>query len=330
MAIEAAGGELDVTGVNAPASAPLAIRLVADAAEWDGLMTQAPMPYLPQDYGYGEAKAATGWHVVRAVFERAGKVVAFVTIMQLRKLGLTLVNRINRGPIFVDDEPDDTTILAVYRSLRRRWGRAWTGPLTIAPALLDSARSRSLLRQAGYVVRHQHSWQSGRVDLTVGETAMAEHMSSSFRNRLRKAQASSAELRISDDAETYEWMIARHLDNMADKGFRAAGPALLRRLREASQRGVTVFQMMHEGQPVAGMSVARFGRIAEYHIGWFGPEGRALNAGNFLMWGILVEMARRGVQQLDVGGLREGDGYTQFKRTMKPVEYRLAGEWVSF
>ena len=84
-----------------------------------------------------------------------------------------------------------------------------------------------------------------------------------------------------------------------------------------------------QGQPVAGMSVVRFGRRAEYHIGWFGPEGRKLNAGNFLMWEVIKEMKRRGVTDFDVGGMRPGDGYTRFKRTMRPVEFRLAGEWVS-
>ena len=40
-------------------------------------------------------------------------------------------------------------------------------------------------------------------------------------------------------------------------------------------------------------------------------------------------MKGRGAKSFDVGGLRLGDGYTQFKRTMKPVEYELAGEWIS-
>ena len=30
------------------------------------------------------------------------------------------------------------------------------------------------------------------------------------------------------------------------------------------------------------------------------------------------------------GGVKPGDGYTQFKQTMKPAEYELCGEWMSF
>jgi hypothetical protein len=45
---------------------------------------------------------------------------------------------------------------------------------------------------------------------------------------------------------------------------------------------------------------------------------------------VIRELQQRGVKHFDVGGLRPGDGYTQFKRTMRPDEFRLAGEWMSF
>ena len=308
--------------------AGIGVRVVTDKAEWDRLVAVAPVPHLTQDYAYGAGKAASGWPVTRVVFETGGRAIAFATVLHLRRFGLRLINRINRGPIFLI-EPTDAQIVEVYRAIRNRWGRIWTAPLAIAPALPDNAHSHKLLRRAGYRLRTTQSWQSGRIDLTVGEDALFAHMSSTFRNRLRAAEKAGAELRLADDTETYEWMIARHLENMDDKGFSAASPALLRGLREAAPGNVTVFQLQHEGEPVAGMSVVRFGNHAEYHIGWFGPEGRQLNAGNFLMWHVMCELKRRGVASFDVGGLKPGDGYTRFKRTMKPAEYQLGGEWIS-
>jgi lipid II:glycine glycyltransferase (peptidoglycan interpeptide bridge formation enzyme) len=105
---------------------------------------------------------------------------------------------------------------------------------------------------------------------------------------------------------------------------------MLRALRDAAADTVTVFRMMAGDVPVAGMSVVSFGTHCEYHVGWFGPEGRKLNAGNFLRWGVMREMKRRGFSTFDVGGLKPGDGYTQFKLTMKPNQYELCGEWMSF
>ncbi|MGV3489717.1 MAG: lipid II:glycine glycyltransferase FemX [Devosia sp.] len=329
MTIDATSTNASATIARPRAGADVALRFVADKAEWDRLVAAAPMPHLPQDFAYGAGKAATGWTVTRAVFELDGRAIAFATVLQLRRFGLTLVNRINRGPVFFG-QPSDEQIVAVYRAIRNRWGRVWTAPLSIAPALPTGADSETLLRRAGYVRRQRLSWQSGRIDLAVGEDALWARMASGFRNRLRNADKAGAQLRIADDAATFDWLMERHVENMAAKGFDAASPALLRAMRAAAPENVTVFQLIHDGAPVAGMSVARFGTHAEYHIGWFGPEGRKLNAGNFLMWNVMRELQRRGVATFDVGGLKPGDGYTQFKRTMKPDEYALVGEWISF
>jgi hypothetical protein len=306
------------------------IRVVTDRAEWDALIAASPMPHLPQSFAYGDGKAASGWSVVRVAFFFAGRPIAFATVLQLRRLGLTLLNRVNRGPVFVDAHPARERVVAVYRALRRRFGTLLRGPLTIAAALPMSADSDAILRNAGYRLRHRRSWRSGRIDLLQSEDQLWAGLASTFRNRVRRAEKAGAELRIADDAESFEWMIARHLENMTEKGFSAVGPALLRGLRASNSNDVLIFQHLHEGRPVAGMSVVRFGRVAEYHIGWFGPEGRALNAGNFLMWKVMTEMKRRGVASFDVGGLKPGDGYTRFKQTMHPVEYDLAGEWWIF
>lgn len=308
----------------------IGIQLVADQARWNSLIAACPTPHLPQGFAYGEGKAASGWTVRRVLFHEAGRPVAIATVLELRRFGLHLLNRVNRGPLFLEAAPSATDIVGVYAALRRRWGRLWTAPLLLAPALPFGPDSDALLRRAGYRLRHRRSWQSGRIDLTVGEAALWAGLASTFRNRVRNAEKAGAELRISDDAQTYEWMLARHAENMAERGFSAAGPALLGALRAAAPEDVLVFQLLDGGAPVAGMSVVRFGTHAEYHIGWFGPAGRKLNAGNFLMWQVLREMHRRGVETFDVGGLKPGDGYTRFKQTMKPVEYQLAGEWMSW
>lgn len=293
-------------------------------------MAAAPDPHLTQDYGYSAGKSATGWPAHRVVFLAAGRPVAFAVVLELRRYGLKLLHRVNRGPIFLTPDPPDEQIIAVYKALRQHFGRWWTSPLLIAPGLYQSERSHRLLRAAGFRHRAPSTWQSGRIDLTVDEDRLWASFDSTFRNRTRAADKAGAQLRVADDAETFEWMIARHIENMAEKDFSAASPAMLRALRQAAPHKLSVFQLMHDGEALAGMLVVRFGNRAEYYIGWFGAEGRKFNAGNFLMWNVMRELKRRGVTSFDVGGLKPGDGYTRFKRTMNPIEYEIAGEWISF
>ena len=312
------------------ADGSVALRLVEDKRRWDALTAQAPFPHLPQSFAYGVGKVATGWPAQRIEFVRDGRTVAFATVLQIKRLGVTLLNRVNRGPVFLDAAPDDEVILAVYRSLRRHHGHFWQGPLLLAPALPRGEAAGRLLRQAGYLLRHERSWTSGRIDLTRSEDEMWRGFGSTFRNRVRNAEKSEATLDVAAGSDAYEWMLARHRDNMDAKGFSAADPKMLRAMRQAAPETVLVFRMLLGEVPVAGMSVVSFGSHCEYHVGWFGPEGRKLNAGNFLMWGVMREMKRRGLATFDVGGLKPGDGYTQFKLTMKPEQYELCGEWMSF
>jgi hypothetical protein len=295
-------------------------------ADWNDALGRVAHPHLPQSFAYGVGKAAKSWNVVRIRFEQDGELVAIAAVLELRRLGIRLVARVNRGPLFVSANPAPATIINVYAALRRRF----RGPFLIASALPHGELSAELLAKAGYYRRANHGWRSGRVDLSGSEADIWAGLASTFRNRTRRSERSGATLRVSGDDQTFEWMLDRHHQNMRDKGFHAVDATFLRAMRAAAPQNVLVYQALLEGQPVAGMSVVRTASIAEYHIGWFGPEGRQINAGNFLMWNILKDQRQRGASVFDVGGMREGDGYTQFKRTMMPEEYELAGEWMSF
>lgn len=314
----------------AEAGAPLRVVGIAGAAEWDRLLDRAPLTQLVQGFAYGEAKAAKGLHVRRVVLMDGDAPVALCQVLERRVLGLRIVTRINRGPLLLDHAPSRDTVLAVYRTIRHHWGRWWGGPLTIAPGLLDTADNRELLREAGFRLRKPVGWWSARIDLTQPEHAIRAGLSSGFRNRIKAAERSGLTLHVASDAVTIDWMIDRHVANMEDKRFTAVDAIFLGALAAEAPEDVVVFQALIDGAPVAGMSVVRFGRVAEYHVGWFGPEARPVNAGNFLMWSILMEMKARGCALFDVGGLFEGHGYTQFKRGMRGAEYQLVGEWVAF
>ncbi|MDB5530993.1 MAG: hypothetical protein JWR51_4096 [Devosia sp.] len=303
---------------------------IHDAARWDGLLALADHPQLTQTYAYGAAKAAQNWKIVRVCLSIGTVPIALCQVLEKRIFGIRVVSRINRGPLMLQSNPSNDSVLTVYRAIRQRWGHWYSGPLTIAPGLTQSDENAALLRQAGFVRRGKQSWWSGRIDLTRPLDAIKAGFASTFRNRLRKALDGGLTLRVASDVETADWMIARHVENMRDKGFTAVDANFLVNLRATAPQDFIVFQAILGDKPIAGMSVIRFGDVAEYHTGWFGPEGRDANAGNYLMWAIMAEMKARGCTTFDIGGLYEGHGYTQFKRGMRPLEYRLAGEWVAF
>lgn len=306
------------------------IRPARGRDEWDALFGRVAAPAIVQAWAYGEAKAATGWCVERWVFERDGVPVAICQVLVKRVLGMPVAARINRGPLFLAALPGEETVRGVYVVLRRRWRFARRGVLVLAPGLAQSDAHRQWLRDAGFIARGSAGWCSSVLDLSEDAATLRRRLAPTWRTQLNGAERGGLDFEVTDSPEAFEWMLARHQDNMRDKGFTGTSPAFLRALRGAAPDDVFVCRVRHEGQPLAGMIVVRFARSAEYFVGWFGCEARRRKAGNLLMWNAALAMQARGCTRFDLGGYSSSDGYGRFKQGLRGSEYRLLEEWVAF
>ncbi len=311
-------------------SEPIAIRPIVSLDDWQRLMAGIPAPHLTQAHAYGEARRTNGWTPTRVAFEAGGRTVAIAQILEKRIAGIRLLSRVSRGPLFLDAAPPPETILAVYRALKRGWGRLGKGALVVAPSLESTPENLALMRAAGFRIHGETGWVSAQVDLTRSEEEIIGSFQPNFRNKLRKCDKLDISLRVGNEPELVEWMIARHEENKRDKEFSAVDDRFLRVLRDASGADFTILQAIHEGRPVAGISVIRYGLGAEYFVAWFGPDGRAINAGNYLLWQAIRHMKSQAVATLDLGGLDPNTGYSTFKRGLRPREYTLIGECIAF
>ncbi len=307
----------------------LQVRPALDESEWAAVLARVAHPHLTQAWMYGEAKRAGGWHPRRLVLESAGRPLALCQVLEKRVLGVPVLHRVNRGPLFVEDAVSPQTVRAVMRALRETWRGLRRGVLLIAPALEASEESRRTMIEAGFRFRSDESWQSAFLDLRRGEAALRRSLSSAWRNHLKVSERSGLVLRVSGSAESVEWMLARHAQNMRAKGFAGPAVAFVRAMAAARPGDRLVFQALHAGEPVAGCLVLAFGGRAEYYLAWYSDAARRLSAGNFLVWNAAIEMARRGCAAFDLGGYSTREKYGRFKEGMRGVEYRLAGEWIA-
>lgn len=322
-----AGGALSANAAPARARAAILAQEVQAGAEWHELYEAVSQPHLPQLHAYGEAKRKAGlWYPVRLVFRQGAQPVAICQALEVRVAGLCVGVRINRGPLFLDAEPDWHVREQVMYQLRRRWGLLHGGPLLIAPALAESEEHREMMRALGYRERVRAGWCSSLIDLRLSDDEIRRRMTSTWRNRLKTALSSDLSLRVTEDAAAMEWMIERHEENMRAKKFSGPRRALLRALHRGGT--LRVLQAVAAGEPVGGLLLASFGCAAEYYVGWFGEAGRRRNCGNFLYWHALREARRLGHRWFDLGGYYSDDKFGRFKQNMRGIEYRLCGEWI--
>ena len=105
------------------------LRLVTDAAEWDALFSRVEHPHMTQAWAYGEAKHAAGgwrarrvpldaggWRARRLVFERDGEPAAICQLLDKSVAGIRCASRLNRGPLFMDADPDEDVVRNVSGS----------------------------------------------------------------------------------------------------------------------------------------------------------------------------------------------------------------------
>lgn len=306
-------------------------RVVGTAEEWARLIDLCGMVHSVQAFGYGEAKAQVGWRPLRLAYEIEGRDVAVVLALQRRLVGVPLVTRINRGPMFLGSAPERQIVLSVLESLR--WNRGhllFGGPLVIAPALADTPDNRSVLAEAGFHPTRRQGWASARLDLTRPLEAIFDSFAHNWRKSIRFAQKAGVRVVVEESAEAHEWMIERHLDNMREKGFHGHGAKFLRALRAYGKSDYVLLRAFHEGVPVAGLTLLRVGATADSIVAWFGQQGRKVKAGNLLTWSGIIEMQRRGCLLYDVGGINSEAGFRAFKAGMNGQEYHLVNEYVSF
>jgi len=297
---------------------------VADRDEWERLYAAAGWSTLVQSWAYGEAKRSEeGWVPHRAVVSRAGQPVALAQVLEKRVAGLARVARLNRGPIWLRElTPADK--LGVIAVLRRRWRWFTLAALSLAPELPEGT---SL---PGFVRRKAEPWCSARLDLSRSAETLRKGLDGKWRNMLNASEKASLLVEASPDH--LSWMLARYGELLADKGFGATPPALVQALATHAYRpdDLLVLKASSGQEAVAGILLARHGDAATYLVGWNGDAGRKLKANNRLLWQAVVELPRRGVRWLDLGGIDDKltPGIAAFKRGMNGEEYRLAGEFV--
>jgi hypothetical protein len=311
------------------AAPPVTTALVTERDRWEHWFAQVPVPQFTQTWCYGEGKRVQGWSVERLVFQDEQGPVAVCQVLVRSILGLPLLARINRGPLFLQDAPSIELQGGVFEALRRRWRFGRRGLLLIAPALAFDEASATLLRACGFLQRRAGGWGSSCIDLEPPLDRIRASFSSKWRNPLNSAIRAGLEVRVRRDPEAFEWMLERHAGNMAAKGFAGPEPGFVRAMVAASPEIFWVLQALDANEPVSGLMGANLGARAENYLGWTNDAGRRTGAHNLLLWNAVSQMKAAGCRALDLGGFTVNDKYGAYKRGMKGREYRLCGEWLA-
>lgn len=301
------------------------------ASQWQEWLAQTGPSNLLQSWAYGQAKSdVSGWHCRHVVFYLDHAPVALVQVLQKRVLGVLLVSRINRGPLFLSAS-NEIIERCVWADLGRL-GSVWRGRvLTVAPELALNGSSLVMMERLGFRQYSPSAWESAWIDLTVELSVLRQKLDGKWRNALKSAEAAGLRLDIGGSDQQVDWMMARYSELMSEKNFSGSPVDLLLAVRKnlPNEHCFVVLRAMEGEEAVAGICLARHGVAATYLLGWNGVRGRKLKANQYLLWQAVVYLKQAGLDCFDLGGVDEErtPGIAAFKLGMNGQRYELLGEY---
>ena len=303
---------------------------VTEREQYEHLFDRLPFPHLTQAWGYGEGNAR------KAGPSNASSSSPMAVPRRYVRCWSGAWRACRSRPVSIVD-------LCSWNARRRRscnsvfCARCEAAGVTddedlllIAPALPLDPTSAALLRTSGFIQRRAGGWGSSLIDLEPSPDAIRASFSSKWRNRLNGAIKAGVGVRIRRDAEAFEWMLQRHMQNMAEKNFVGPDPRFVRAMIAASPDKFCVVQGLLADEPVSGVIWTTHGVHAETFLSWTCDAGRRAGAHNLLIWHAILAMKAAGCRALDLGGYTTREKYGAYKRELKGREYRLCGKWLAF
>ena len=301
------------------------------ASQWQEWLAQTVHSNLLQSWAYGQAKSdVSGWHCKRVVFYLDDDPVALVQVLQKRVLGVLLVSRINRGPLFLS-LANKIIERCVWGELGRLGSVLRGRILTAAPELALNGSNLVMMESLGFRQFSPRAWESAWIDLTGELAVLRQKLDGKWRNALKFAETAGLKLDLESGDQSVDWMMARYKELMSEKSFNGSPVALLLAVRKhlPGDHYFVVLRAMDGEEAIAGICLARHGVAATYLLGWNGVRGRKLKANQYLLWQAIVYLKRAGLDCFDLGGLDEErtPGIAAFKLGMNGRRYELLGEY---
>lgn len=287
-----------------------------NSRDWDRLLRQVGQSSLEQSWQYGDAVAGLhGTAVKRRIIHCGDVPVALVQGFRTREFKIGSINRILRGPVWLEELSVDHR-LETYRLIRREFRKRLTDLLFWLPDLPDTDDSKRLMRALG-MRRMVTGYSTVWLDIRLDEDRLLSGLHGKWRNSLRAAQKTNLRVRPATRNRGFESAMAAY--DRFRKNQRFIGPPadLIRHMHSASGKAgnVRVWEANKGNEAVAGIAVVRHGASATYLAGWTSGVERHGNTHNLLLWRAIAELRKAGTDWLDLGGVdtQTNPGIARFK-----------------
>lgn len=285
---------------------------------------EGPVP-MQQHPAYGAACQQLGIEVLELGLSDGGPTLATAQVLVRRWPLFGRFALLSRGPVWaprLDLASRRPALAELVADLSRRFTGVLATPDRIGGA--DPLAGAGLLEM---VTPHHLA----EIDLAVPEASRRAALDPKWRNRLNRAEALGLDVRVEPLLpDERHWLLAAEADQASARRYGRLPPRFSAAWARTNPGGALVFALHRGGKPAAGVLILLHPPTASYHVGWTGPEGRAVSAHNLLLWRAGCWLAGRGYRTLDLGNLdtETTPGLARFKLAAGGKPVALASTWL--
>jgi len=263
--------------------------------DWDRALLQQPGAGLLQSWRWGEVQARFGWRIERLAFDGGSNGVCSLQLARGAVPGVR-VAYVARGPAVAS-----AVGAAALEAIESRTRAATV--LRIEPSVPPQDPFLALLKERAFRPGPAIQPQATLLlDLTPEPQALRDAFKPKTRYNLSLAERRGVEVRAGREVGTF----ARLSQETARRqGISLPGAAYYQAALEAFDEGdgVRLYLAEHEGSPLAGIMVFRFGNTAYYLFGGSTEAGRELMPNYLLHWTAMLDFRRLGCRTYDWWGI---------------------------
>lgn len=294
-------------------------------AEWQERFATIRRANLLQSYAYAQAacplyRQRARWGLILLDGQEAG-------LVQIMEAGLfkNLIHGLilDRGPLWFDGCGTPAQQKAFFAEFNRQFPRRWGRKRRIISETVDPSV------MTGYKKIDRPGYQTIWLDLDPDEETLRKNLKAQWRNKLAKAEKAGLAVEWDDTGAFFSLLLRNYLRDQATKGYDGPSADLLIALAKNFGTGMLIGRAKWKDQTVASIMILCHGQSATYQVGWSLEPGRKVAAHNFLLWQAVLELKKRNIRDLDLGGINDesAKGVKAFKQGMGGQEITLAGHY---
>lgn len=253
------------------------IGAITSQKDWDRLTDQFQAP-LQQRWLYGAAAERLGRTTRRiAIYNDTACIATAQTVS--RKIAGVEVALATRGPLIVEACDRQRALKRIKRALPARTITVMTPVEKLRRIKLSQTPTLCML------------------DLSASPEDLRAKLHAKWRNGLKKAEQTRLKVvKITATPDALMPLLRAEKERQSKAAYRALPPEFALALHEVAPRSLRLFAASD-----AQMLFIKHGNSATYYMGHTGPNGRAQNAHNLILWSAMLALKKEGVTRLDLG-----------------------------